>query len=75
MQEKIKTGLAVLTAAGLLIGAYVDMRSQIDVLTERVDSVSTTNEKFTTSVEKLSDAVGMLSISVARLEERTRSLD
>ena len=75
MQEKIKTGIAVLTITGLLLGAYVDMRSQIDVLNERVDRISLFNDKLTATLEKLSDAVGRLGISVARLDERTSKKD
>ena len=77
--EKIKVWLTALAFVVPTIGGatalYVKGQKDFAQLSERVNTLVVSNERNYEVFNKLADSVNSLSDSVARLEERTRSLE
>lgn len=75
MKEKIAVAVGVITLALALVTTHVNTQVEISRLSERVDSFQQTNTQTIEVLNRLADSVEKLSDSVARLDERTRSLE
>ena len=70
--EANKTGLSSLWAK---VGNLEGANEEIIRLREKVDSLIQTNERSLIIFDRLAESVDRLSVSVARLDERTRQLE
>lgn len=75
VKEKIAVAVGVITLALALVTTHVNTQVEISRLSERVDSFQQTNTQTIEVLNRLADSVEKLSDSVARLDERTRSLE
>lgn len=75
----IKEKVAVVVSTAMLslsvVGVHVNTQVELARVSERVDSVSTTNTRTLEVLERLAVSVDKLSESVARLDERTKTLE
>lgn len=58
-----------------IVAVHVNTQVEIARLNERFDSLQSTNIQTLQVLQKLADSVDRLSVSVARLDERTKSLE
>lgn len=75
MKEKVAMWIGVATFTLALVSGHVTTQVEIARVTERVDNLQQTNQQTLEVLNRLAESVDRLSVSVARLEERTGSLE
>lgn len=75
MPEKVAGGIGIATLVLALVAIHVNTQVELARMSERVDGFQQTNVATLEVLERLARSVDRLSISVARLEERTGYLE
>lgn len=75
MKEKVAAAVGVATLFLSIMAVHVNTQVDIAKLTERVDSLHQTNTQTLEVLNRLAVSIDKLSVSVARLDERTKALE
>lgn len=75
VKEKVAAAVGVVTLFLSIMAVHVNTQVDIARLGERVDSLHQTNVQTLEVLNRLAESIDRLSISVARLDERTKVLE
>lgn len=75
MKEKVAAAVGIATLFLSITAVHVNTQVDLARLAERTDSLHQTNVKTLEVLDRLAVSIDKLSQSVARLDERTKSLE
>ncbi len=75
VKEKVAAAVGVATLFLSIMAVHVNTQVDIARATERIDSLHQTNTQTLEVLNKLAVSIDKLSVSVARLDERTKALE
>lgn len=75
VKEKVAAAVGVATLFLSIMVGYANIQADLSRMGERVDGLHNTNAQTLEVLNKLADSVDRLSVSVARLDERTKVLE